>query len=359
MKQNRAPTGSQTKLLRLLVLLGLTAFVSCQSVPTEGSAALVLPDVHDPAQLVRVGDAVLLYASPVEWWAYSLEDREWSFLGDDLYDGNNPDWDLGDAAYWAPSVVQVAEDRFRLYHSAVHDEENHGSRIGFARGVVSGEDIAWEPVDDYVVESDGYDQAFAIDPAVFADDEGRHWLVYGSHGAGIWIAEIDPETGLLAERPGDKSWSADDDRFSHLADYGGTRYEENNIEAAYIYNHPENEFYYLFVNWDKCCSGTDSTYNIRVGRSDAPTGPYLDRAGRPLSDGGGSLFLDESGEILGNSRFVGPGHAGIYRHDDGRFYFSHHFYDAADDGAPSMALWNLTWVDGWPRIDRGRPVELE
>ena len=124
-------------IVRLLVLTGVTSLVSCQSVPTEESTALVLPDVHDPAQLVRMGDAFLLYASPVEWWAYSLDDRGWYFLGDDLYGGNNPDGDLGDAAYWAP-------------------------------------------VDDYVVESDGYDQPFAIDPAVFADDEGRHWLVYGS-----------------------------------------------------------------------------------------------------------------------------------------------------------------------------------
>jgi hypothetical protein len=50
---------------------------------------------------------------------------------------------------------------------------------------------------------------------------------------------------------------------------------------------------------------------------------------------------------------VGPGHAGIYRHDDGRYYFSHHFYDAASGGAPSLALWHLVWVDGWPRIDGG------
>ena len=47
---------------------------------------------------------------------------------------------------------------------------------------------------------------------------------------------------------------------------------------------------------------------------------------------------------------MGPGHAGIYRHDDGRYYFSHHFYDAANGGTPSLALWHLTWVDGWPQI---------
>jgi arabinan endo-1,5-alpha-L-arabinosidase len=341
----------------------LAVLGSWQSVAGSGRTSvyepLILPDVHDPAQLVRLGNTLRLYASPVEWWAYSLNDRAWTFLGDDLYGGNNPDWDLGGAAYWAPSLVRVGRDRYRLYHSAVHDEDNHGSRIGFARGVVADGEIAWEPVDDYVVESGGYTEPFAIDPAVFRDDDQRHWLVYGSHAAGIWIVEIDPGTGLLAERPSDKRWTAVDDRFHHLADYGGDRYDENNIEAAYVYNHPENEFYYLFVNWGRCCSGVDSTYNIRVGRSDSPTGPYLDRDGRRLSEGGGSLFLDMAGQIVGDSRFVGPGHAGIYRHVDGRYYFSHHFYDAANDGTPSLAVWNLSWANGWPQIDRGRPVQFE
>ena len=125
-----------------LIMIAVVLLGSCDAVSNSGGEAsvhepLVLPDVHDPAQLVRVGDALHLYASPVEWWAYNLDDRDWYFLGDDLYEGNNPDWDLGDAAYWAPSIVQVAEDRYRLYHSAVYDEANHGSRIGFARGAVA------------------------------------------------------------------------------------------------------------------------------------------------------------------------------------------------------------------------------
>lgn len=115
-------------MMAAVVLLGSCDAVSNSAEEASVHDPLVLPDVHDPAQLVRVGGALHLYASPVEWWTYSLDDRDWYFLGDDLYDGNNPDWDLGDAAYWAPSIVQGAEDRYRLYHSAVHDEANHGSR---------------------------------------------------------------------------------------------------------------------------------------------------------------------------------------------------------------------------------------
>jgi len=94
----------------LVIMIAAVLLASCKSVANSGDASvhepLVLPDVHDLAQLVRVGDALRLYASAVEWWAYSLGDRDSYFLGDDLYDGNNPDWDLGDAAYWAPSIVQ-------------------------------------------------------------------------------------------------------------------------------------------------------------------------------------------------------------------------------------------------------------
>ncbi len=40
-----------------------------------------------------------------------------------------------------------------------------------------------------------------------------------------------------------------------------------------------------------CCSGTSSTCRIIVGRSTSPTGPYLDRGGINLSNGGGTILL--------------------------------------------------------------------
>jgi arabinan endo-1,5-alpha-L-arabinosidase len=96
------------------------------------------------------------------------------------------------------------------------------------------------------------------------------------------------------------------------------------------------------VNWGTCCRGTNSTYNIRVGRSREITGPYLDRDGKDLAQGGGTLLLGSDGA------FIGPGHAGLFE-QHGRFYFSCHFYDGTDRGVSKLALRPLRWgPDGWP-----------
>ena len=70
-----------------------------------------------------------------------------------------------------------------------------------------------------------------------------------------------------------------------------------------------------------------------------------------MADGYGTAFLDSIGDVLGNDRFIGPGHSGIYQHNDGNFYFSHHFYDIEYNGAGSMAVWKLNFINGWPEID--------
>ena len=254
-------------------------------------------------------------------------------------------------------MFKTAPNELRLYHSAVSDEDSHQSRIGFATVDASTTDLTFTPSNDYVLESLNTEQPFAIDPAVFEDDSNRIWMVYGSHAEGIWMVELDETTGLLKENPIDKTWEVTDDRFIEIANYGG-QLDENNIEAAYIYNHPSNPYYYLFVNWDKCCNGVNSTYNIRMGRSDQPTGPFVDKNGVNLKAVGGELFLDANGKIVGNDRFKGPGHSGIYQHSDGKYYFTHHFYDANNKGEPSLAIWNLSWNDNWPVLNTQEKTNL-
>ena len=63
----------------------------------------------------------------------------------------------------------------------------------------------------------------------------------------------------------------------------------NAIEAPYLVLH--DDWYYLFVSRDSCCQGTDSTYNIAVGRSRDVTGPYVDRSGKEMTLDGGEQLL--------------------------------------------------------------------
>ncbi len=344
----------------LLFSLVLTSLLGCkdssppQPIPTAGPK--VLAGVHDPGHLVREGNQIVLFASAVEWTTYETTQQRWIPRGDDLYSGQAPAWDLSPRPqYWAPSVFRSSSNAFRIYHSAVYNEDGHGSRIGFAEAQGDPTQFSFAPSAEHVIESNGTDQPFAIDPAVFRDRDGRDWLVYGSHAEGIVIVELDPTTGLLKENPQNKFWAPGDSRFTTIANYGGNL-SENNVEAAYIHPHPDNGYYYLFVNWDRCCSGTNSSYNIRVGRSTSPTGPFLDRDGRDMAQGGGTLFMDANGQMVGNSRFIGPGHAGIYRHTDGQDYFTHHFYDGDNRGEPSLGIWCLRWENDWPVIDRDRSV---
>lgn len=49
------------------------------------------------------------------------------------------------------------------------------------------------------------------------------------------------------------------------------------IEAPLIIR--KNDFYYLFVSFWIPAAGINSTYHVMVGRSEAVTGPYVDRDG--------------------------------------------------------------------------------
>jgi hypothetical protein len=109
-----------------------------------------------------------------------------------------------------------------------------------------------------------------------------------------------------------------------------------------LYKH--GGYYYLFVNWGLCCQGVNSTYNIRVGRSTSPSGPFLAQNGVNMINQGGTLFLGSSGNI------IGPGQIGILAEGE-QSWFSYHYYNGASTppGNPTYNLQQLYWTyDGWP-----------
>jgi arabinan endo-1,5-alpha-L-arabinosidase len=224
---------------------------------------------------------------------------------------------------WAPDLIKVGGKYF-LYYSAPGTQPKSAIGLLVGRTLDSqSPDYKWEDAGP-VVWSDGVEDSNAIDPGVFRDPtNGRLWLTYGSYFGYIRLVELDPATGRRlhpARRP------------INIA---------INSEASILIH--RDGWYYLLVTHGSCCAGASSTYNIRMGRSRAVTGPFLDNMGVDMLRGGGKLFLGSSG------RFIGPGHFGLLDLGDGVEKFSCHYEADLDRGGISVLdIRPLLWRDGWP-----------
>ena len=117
----------------------------------------------------------------------------------------------------------------------------------------------------------------------------------------------------------------------------------NAIEGACIWNRG-NGYYYLFASFDKCCNGTSSTYNIRYGRSTSITGPYVDKDGNSLLDGGGTVLASSSGNM------IGPGGQCIFTTSSGGTAMGYHYYDKSNSGTATLMIRDIKTVSGWPKF---------
>lgn len=232
-------------------------------------------------------------------------------------------------SYWAPDIMKVG-GRYLLYYS-VSTVGKMTSAIGLVTNpTLDPNDPNYHWTDEGIVvqthEGQKGDAYNAIDPSVFHDTDGSLWLTFGSYWSGIKLLQLNPQTGKCIA-PESKMYS--------LA-------YNSSIEASYLCKH--DDYYYLFVNWGSCCRGTNSTYNIRIGRSKTVTGPYLDKADIDMLQGGGSVFLPTV-----NGPLFGPGHAGTL-HAKGREWFTSDFEGNMNmDGHATLAIMPLHWkADGWP-----------
>ncbi len=230
---------------------------------------------------------------------------------------------------WAPDI-SYWHGRYHLYYVGSQFGTNT-SVIGLATTTTldpASPQYHW--VDHgLVLQSTLADDWNAIDPNLAFDASGTPWLDFGSFWSGIKLRRVDPASGKLDTR---------DPTLYSLAYRPGS----NAIEAPFIiYRAP---YYYLFVSFDFCCRGARSNYNIRVGRAQRITGPYVDRSGTPMLEGGGTLILASQG------RYRGPGGQSVVR-DGSRFLLVHHYYDADDNGVSKVQINPLIWsADGWPRV---------
>lgn len=334
----------------LVFLLSLSAFplitTSAQSFSSPGANTGKV-EISDPSALLYQNGYYMVFGSGegINTWYFSQKTGMWQ-QGNSLFTGEyKPAWwdkqfPVNEGIFWAPDIPS----KWIMYYSFESDDET-SSAIGRAFAEGTAPNLQWRDDGPVLIMPACREKTslcpIAIDPSVFSDDKGNLYMSFGSGTTGIWIVELDSATGHLSAKAAE-GWSDSNPAYHRVAYRNPAR--DDYIEASYVFKHPGNGYYYLFVNWGFCCRGVKSTYNIRVGRSKSPTGPYLDKTGKDMVNEGGSLVIQSE------DRYIGPGHAGIYQHLDGRFAFSFYYFDGQVMGLPRLAVRNLIWEDDWPVV---------
>ncbi len=293
-----------------LLLILVATLVQAQDKPTFAEAT-----VHDPA-LIRADDGRFYVFGSHLASASSADLMHWTQISTSAAPGNalvpNPAVEFSEAltwaqttTFWAPDVFRLPSGKYAYYYNACKGDSPL-SALGLATA-----DAITGPYKNVAVflksgmwgqtSPDGrvYDATIhpnVVDPSLFYDAGGTLWMVYGSFSGGIFILKMDPASGLPEPNQG----------------YGRKLIGGNHsrIEGPHIVYAPETGYYYLFLTF----GGLDASggYNVRLGRSRAPEGPYLDAEGNDLSavrGRAGTLFDDATiapygVKVMGNWQFL-------------------------------------------------------
>jgi arabinan endo-1,5-alpha-L-arabinosidase len=300
--------------------------------------------VHDPVLIQQADTFYLFCTGPGISQFTSTDLKHWNFRGPVLT--QIPEWTHEHVVdfkghIWAPDIC-FYEGTYYLYYSVSSFAKNT-SCIGLLTNTTLDR---FHPAYDWtdqgiVVESvPGRDLWNAIDPNLIVDTNGEAWLSFGSFWEGIKLVKLNKKLNAPA-KPEEWHTIARRERSFTLPD---EQPGDGAVEAPFIYY--RNGYYYLFVSFDYCCRGKDSNYKIVTGRSENITGPYLDRDGKDMFHGGGTLLL------AGNANYAGLGHNAVF-HLNGADYLVYHAYDMQYDGKAILKIQELSWdQQKWPKVER-------
>jgi len=313
--------------------------------------------VHDPALIIDHDGTWYVYSTglvnrenggTIQIWSSHDAGTTWDYNGtvwdripawidEHFADGELP------GNLWAPEIHEH-NGTYYLYYSASRFGGNNSLTALATNTTLDPNNPDYEWVDQGLVVSSpasGLDpnnpnKTFnAIDAGIIEDADGTPYMAIGSFWYGIFLVPI--------EWPSGKPVAGWQSKTVNIAD----RFMPGNpVEAPYITKH--DDYYYLFVSFDSCCRGGDSTYKVAVGRSNSVKGPYLDKDGRDMFGGGGSVVFDSHGAI------TGPGGQSIFGD-----YLAFHYYDGSNEEIPyfpTLGLQKIDWRDGWPAFNQA--VEL-
>ncbi len=188
-----------------------------------------------------------------------------------------------------------------------------------------------------------------IDPCVFYDEDGNLWMSYGSWSGGIFMLELDENTGL---RDYGVTYATDD----HSDAYFGKKIAGGwyvSGEASYIQK--IGDYYYLFISYGNLEAA--GGYNVRVFRSEKPDGEYVDLLGNSAlydkyefnynQSVGVRLFGGYKWRVF-LSGLVAQGHNSAFVDEDGRAYMVFHTRtDNGTEGHYVKVHQLFTTKEGW------------
>ncbi|WP_195430342.1 glycoside hydrolase family 43 protein [Clostridium sp. D46t1_190503_E9] len=344
-----------------VVLTGvILSSVACTSKDEKVDITFQNVSVHDPA-VIKVDDTFYITGSHMAE-AKSTDLINWTSISDSVKNQKlfeNIKVELKEAldwgkttTFWASDWIKLNDGNYYLYYCVCEGSSPQGA-IGYA--VADSIDGPFKNL-GLLVKSSGKDELKyideneeekiydaninpnAIDPALFYDEDGRLWMMYGSYSGGIYILEMNPDNGSILGGQGTYGKKI----------LGGYHSE---IEASYVTYNKEKGYYYLFLSFGGLTS--DSGYNMRVARAKNPDGPYYDAMGNDMIDCKGvsgkalaaqnQYIMNYGNKLFGNFRYpisenindesldpsdlgyVSPGHNSVYYDEEtGRYFLIFH-----------------------------------
>ena len=365
-----------------------------------------LANVHDPTVVLAEDGYYYMYQTDASYGNahtagghfHSRRSKDlvnWEYLGGVMQ--SLPDWvipklneirkemglkevspSLADFGYWAPCVRKVRNGLYRMYYSIVCPGTLNGNGTWSERAFIGllgnsnpANNNGWEDKGYVITNASDKELNFnvasndwancyykwnAIDPSYLIDNDGKHYLIYGSWHSGIAALEVDTETGKPNALP--LPFGNNED----IAAYGsliatrkmGDRWQGS--EGPEIVYNAATGYYYLFMAYD----ALEVPYNTRVCRSKNIYGPYLGIDGTDLTHTGGDMLpvVTHPYKFNGSYGWVGISHCAVFDDGNGNWYYaSQGRYPENVAGNPySNALMmghvrSIRWTEsGWPVV---------
>ena len=284
-------------------------FIMATALSLVASAQIGSPYIHDPSTIVECDGKYYTFGTGS---GGLISEDGWNWHSGGVRPGGGV----------APDAIKIGDRYLVVYSTGGVQGVRYGSHVyAMWNKTLDPEspDFAYtDPID--IAGSNGYEDCDGIDPGLMMGPDGRLWLVYGTYFGYLRIVELDPATARAIGEPVNVALSCE--------------------AGEMIY---QDGWYYLLATHGTCCSGVNSTYEIIVGRSKYPMGPYYDNLGRDMVHGGGKLLL------ASEPRRIGAGHFGRFIVENGIEKMSFHFEGDLDrSGRSVLAIRSLMWKDGWP-----------